>query len=322
MRFDLNKSNFGLKIVKFDRKAVDRYTIVIYARYKLAKIKKCYEIRTWAHIDNGGGNAATSINQLGGSKMNTRNRLSLDMGRRAQGFLNRLIPTITTVPPALATLKAKLDTFLAQADVLAKEQQSDAYAISVRKRAELRRVLHKQQLRALARVSKLIANANPGFTHLVSVPPKDTVEEDLLTIAKAAVANATQQKALFEKYGMPVGLLDAISSTVAGIVAERAAGKVLLTTRIAATAGLEVTAKRVSLTVRAISPTLRALFDTLGERAAELEAAWKRASRGYQVPESAEPGEGGPDGGSEAGTGSAGASAQTTLTPAEHKEVA
>lgn len=221
--------------------------------------------------------------------MNVGNRQDLGLGRRVKAFLaqywGEIAPLLGTALPALESLRSRLEVAIVEVDHVAEDRGLNTQKTVVRTRKYLRRILHRYYLRMLQRVSQLIEEAQPGRGPVIDVPPDSENEEVLLTAARSSVKSASQNRALFEQFGMPSDMLERIGEIVAAIDSARGTKDTVVRVRVRANASTESALRRVKRIVRCMSPILYPMFDSMPEQGPSLRRAWESASRRHQPPQ-------------------------------------
>jgi hypothetical protein len=138
-------------------------------------------------------------------------RKRLDMAARVLEF-SRAHPS---ADPSYAGMLSRLETAIAKADQLARQQLGGQAAVhaSTAHRKELRRALH-DQLRHLARVGDVVARSNPELAEHFQLPLASASGQAYRTAARAMLDEALLQRELLLQHGMASTLLDDLASAL------------------------------------------------------------------------------------------------------------
>jgi hypothetical protein len=203
--------------------------------------------------------------------MNVGIRRRLAMATRVRDF-SRAHPDGTA---GYTETLARLEDRVSRAEALATQQATGYLAVraSTAKKLELRRHIREEHLKHLARIAHGVSEGNPELTQRFQVPQHNLDHQHFLAAARAMAAEATAQRAIFLKDGMPESFEEDLSKALAEYelaVNEANSGTAL---HVGARADLKAVSQEIMLLVKRLDAINRYRFrsDT------ELLAAWLSA---------------------------------------------
>jgi hypothetical protein len=136
-------------------------------------------------------------------------RRTLDMADRVRKF-NQDHPSDDATFTSVVT---RLEERVTRATALVNQQRGGQLdqVVSNKRRKALRRSLHYGLLRLLSRVGEEAAKEQPNLADRFRLPKIHLTNRAYIMAAQAMVAEATANKELFVKAGMPPGLLDELA---------------------------------------------------------------------------------------------------------------
>ena len=221
--------------------------------------------------------------------MKTATRIKLDMAGRALEF-SRAHPDQN---PSTALVATHLGDLVERANTLAQQHHANTAAVAgaVTRKNQLRDLI-TVQLTALAGTSKVAAVTKPDLT-LHRRQPRTRVGGGIfLTIARVAVAEATANRELFLKSGMPADLLETLTAELDEYEQLVAQQRNAAAAHVGAAAELESVTTDIMGVIRHLDVLNRLRF----RGQAELIAAWRSARNATwpldkPVPSAGTPGE-------------------------------
>ncbi len=139
-------------------------------------------------------------------------RRKLSMAVRAMDFAQAHPSTDASYQSVVTRLKERLD----RADVLAVQEHDgrEGERAAHTQRDGLRRTIQQEQLKHLARVAEMAAQAHPELAGLFRYPKPNAPHRTFITAAKAMLAAAEPHKDLFLSMGLGEGFLEQMNQAV------------------------------------------------------------------------------------------------------------
>lgn len=224
----------------------------------------------------------------GAFQMDAQNRIELEMGARVVGF-SRANPSDN---PGLEAAVTRLEGEVTKAKELVNQEATGVLTVevSVLTKDQIREAL-TGRIRLLQGVARAAAVEVPGVAARIKLRSGRVGETVFLAASKVALAQATEQKELFTKYGMPVGFLEEFGPMIQQYEATMDQKSAGFRSHVGANAELEARVSSIMSLVRHLDALNKHRFREDAERL----SAWKSARnvhwpRGEKAPKAKKPG--------------------------------
>lgn len=215
--------------------------------------------------------------------MNATKKKEFESLRRVDNFANSAWPPLASLHQGFYDQLEIVRSAISDVDHLFTEQQSGAYAKSVKRRAQLRAQLRTLHLQPMRKISRVLSRETAGMPRIVNLPHHNAQEQVLVASAKATLEDATPYRDRFIARGAAPDFLDKLQNAIAAVEQARDDSNALRARVAKTTAGIEEALVRGRDAVRCMDTVVRVscAADPLhGERTL---AAWENASRVERV---------------------------------------